>query len=111
MTAKRFIMLPFEEGNLIFDELKYDFDNEWYDSRLCLKDKEIVNLLNELHEGNQQLREALKELKEIGDYQADRIQELSDENRQLEQQMQAILKLTKKIEDCTHDIKLIGDVE
>ena len=72
---------------------------DWY-----IEDKEISpfailtphqssDLLNELHKENEQLRTALKELKEIGDYQADRIQELSDENRQLEQQMQTILKL------------------
>lgn len=36
---------------------------------------------------------------------------LKKENEQLKQQMQTILKLTKKIEDCTYDIKLIGDVE
>ena len=36
---------------------------------------------------------------------------LHDENEQLKQQLQSILKLTKKIEDCTHDIKVIGDVE
>lgn len=71
----------------------------------------VCDLLNEQHETIEQLRTTLKELKEIGDYQADRIQELSDENRQLEQQMQIILELTKKIEDCTHDMKLIGDVE
>lgn len=35
----------------------------------------------------------------------------AEENEELKQQMQTILKLTKKIEDCTYDIKLIGDVE
>lgn len=39
------------------------------------------------------------------------LNELHEENEHLKQQMQTILKLTKKIEDCTHDMKLIGDVE
>lgn len=40
----------------------------------------IIDLLNNLHEGNQSLKSALKELKEIGDYQSDRIKELDKEN-------------------------------
>ena len=43
----------------------------------------IVKLLNELHEENTKLKGALKELKEIGDYQADRIKELDEENQQI----------------------------
>lgn len=39
------------------------------------------------------------------------LNELHEENQELKQQLQSILKLTKKIEDCTHDIKVIGDVE
>ena len=38
----------------------------------------VADLLNELHEENQQLKGALKELKEIGDYQAMRIKELEE---------------------------------
>lgn len=39
------------------------------------------------------------------------LNDYAEENEQLKQQLQSILKLTKKIEDCTHDMKLIGDVE
>ena len=39
------------------------------------------------------------------------INQLSDENEQLKQQLTSILKLTKKIEDYTHDIQIIGDWE
>lgn len=43
-----------------------------------------------LEKENEQLRTALKELKEIGDYQADRIQELNDENEQLKETNQEL---------------------
>ena len=43
-----------------------------------LTDRQATNLLNELHEENQQLKGALKERKEIGDYQAMRIKELEE---------------------------------
>ncbi len=36
----------------------------------------VVELLNELHKENKEFRKALTELKEIGDYQANRIKEL-----------------------------------
>ena len=39
------------------------------------------------------------------------VEKLEKKNERLKQQMQTILKLTNKIEDCTHDIKMIGDVE
>ena len=39
------------------------------------------------------------------------LNDLYDENEQLKKQLQSILKLTKKIEDYTHDIKMMGDVE
>ena len=40
--------------------------------------EEVVDVLNKLSDENEQLKEALKELKEIGDYQEMRIQELYD---------------------------------
>lgn len=48
-----------------------------------IRGSRIGDLLNDLADENEQLRNALKELKEIGDYQADRIQELSDDNERL----------------------------
>ena len=44
---------------------------------------QAVDLLNELNEENTTLKEALKELREIGDYQKGRIDELHEENQQL----------------------------
>lgn len=41
---------------------------------------DFIDMLNALYEENQSLKSALKELKEIGDYQADRIKELDKEN-------------------------------
>jgi len=46
----------------------------------------LCNLLNELHEENTTFMEALKELKEIGDYQAMRIKELEEENQKLQKE-------------------------
>ena len=57
----------------------------WGKDNLSVYD--ITKLLNDLIEENEELISALKELKEIGDYQAYRIQELDDENEQLRQQL------------------------
>ena len=40
---KQYIIIPFEEGNLIFK----DDGREFFNSVDCLKDNEIVDLLNE----------------------------------------------------------------
>ena len=56
MTEKRFTMIYFEtDGNLIFDENKHN--GEWYDSTECLQDDEIVELLNNLSDENEQLKQ------------------------------------------------------
>ena len=47
----------------------------------------LIFLLNELNDENQQLKGALNELKEIGDYQAMRIQELNDMNSLIEDEI------------------------
>ena len=65
MTEKRFTMADGEYNNPIC----YDYGNG-------LSYIDVMELLNALHEENQHLRKALTELKEIGDYQADRIKEL-----------------------------------
>ena len=41
----------------------------------------------------------------------DLLNEQHKENEQLKQQLKSIYKLIKKIEDCTHDVKLIGNYE
>jgi len=48
---------------------------------------EVVQLLNKLNDENKTFREALKELKEIGDYQAMTIKELDDENQKLKDKL------------------------
>ena len=46
----------------------------------------LCDLLNEQHETIQQLKKGIEELKEIGDYQANRIYELQEENEQLKKE-------------------------
>ena len=62
------------------------------------ENQHMRKLVNE----NEQLRTALKELREIGDYQEGRIQELNEENQELQQrndrQCQTIDKLYTLIE-------------
>lgn len=72
-------------------EKRYSVENRW------VKDNCIDNLLN-------------INFNTITDAMmcCDLLNQLNDENEQLKQQMQTILKLTKKIEDCTYDIKIIG---
>ena len=48
--------------------------------------EQVFERLNSLNDENEQLKGALKELKEIGDYQEMRIQELGKENEQLKQE-------------------------
>ena len=58
---------------------------------------DVVGLLNMLHEENTELRTALKELQEIGDYQADRIAELDNENIKLEDQLKNLRRLANEV--------------
>ena len=84
MTAKRFTYEYDEYNGNLFDNKMNTFyhieDNDENIEVLC-------DRLNWLVEENEQLKEALKELKEIGDYQAKRINELNDENEQLRKQL------------------------
>ena len=52
-----------------------------------IADNEVVELLNALYEENKTFREALKELKEIGDYQEMRIKELDGMNSLIEDEI------------------------
>lgn len=78
MTKKRFRLRLSELGNgMITDTQKRKdlfFEKEFLDVTL----PQANEWLNELAEENRYLREALKELKEIGDYQALRIKELQE---------------------------------
>ena len=90
MTAKRFYVAESNliDGYCVFDrEKKYAFSPKPREAD-CLND---AHTLNELYEENEQLKSALKELKEIGDYQADRIRELDDENEHIKQTIKTMI--------------------
>lgn len=53
---KQYILIPFEEGNLIFK----DDGREFFNSVDCLKDNEIVDLLNEQYETIQEYKHLVK---------------------------------------------------
>lgn len=67
MTNKRFVMIYFEtDGNLIFND--ETGEKEWFDSTECMQDEEIVEMLNALHEENEQLTKEIEDLKEERDF-------------------------------------------
>lgn len=70
------------------EQLKNGVHSSYYEH------KRIVNSycdkIKELEKENEQLKDALKELKAIGDYQEHRIKGLDDENEQLKQFKQAV---------------------
>ena len=72
MTEKRFKRVySMRNGQIgITDEL-HDSGDKSFPKNLTVN--ETVELLNMLHEENTEFRTALKELREIGDYQAHRI--------------------------------------
>lgn len=121
MTKKRFIN-DIDNGKLI------DTKGELFtiDCSDAVDFYELWEFLNKLNDENEQLKKRVEYLErkiqrernattkqhlKWSDEAETKIKELEEENEQLKQQMQTILKLTKKIEDCTYDIKLIGDVE
>ena len=71
----------------------------------------VRDLLNELNDENKTFREALKELKEIGDYQALQIKELDDENQKLQKDNEQ-LKIDLGIAEDNHklDKEIIDDI-
>ena len=91
MTAKQFEVIDyFDSENKSIKAIRdngtteiYSMDNELEANSTCEK-------LNALHEENTQLKEGLKELKEIGDYQAQRIQELNNENQHIKNTIQTM---------------------
>ncbi len=85
--TKRFQLFQHKNEEYILDEpnTHLDFIEMLGDA---LTFEEIVDLLNEQHETITTLTSALKELKEIGDYQAMRITELDAENQKLNHRRQ-----------------------
>ena len=71
-------------------------DSNWQDM--------LINLLNQLNDENQhlkgvskELKEGLKELKEIGDYQGAMIRELDTENQQLIKENENLKHIIKRL--------------
>ena len=94
MTEKRFTTVELPKPN------RWGI---WYDGAY-LSTYQVCILLNEyvdVKKENEQLKEALIELKEIGDYQYTRIKELSDENDELEQTNQRLTIALKEIKEKT----------
>lgn len=77
MTEKRFT-----EVEIRFNEFSVA------DNGSLMASHEVINTLNKQHETITTLTSALKELKEIGDYQAMRITELDAENQKLNHRRQ-----------------------
>lgn len=88
MTAKRFTI---DKKGGVF----YLFDNG--DLILISDGQPVCDLLNELHEENKTFREALQELKEIGDYQAMRIKEFDNENQKLKKENERLKSFIKTL--------------
>ncbi len=71
-----------------------------------MTDKEVKQLTKKVNQQkheisrlidiNNKLKTKLIELKEIGDYQADRIKELTEENEQLEEQLRNLRRLVNE---------------
>ena len=109
MTEKRFEyvkpVVAFAKSGII-DNLKqntFDFTED-----------NVIDILNELNEENKTFREALKELKEIGDYQAMRIRELSNMNSLIEYEIDkkiAILTDAKIKSFQNEDEELLGKIK
>lgn len=78
--------------------------------RVCNSER-LEEFLNELAKENEEINESVVSIAKEYSEQEIIIDMLQNENEQLKQQLQSLLKLTKKIEDCTYDMKLIGDVE
>lgn len=83
-------------------------ENEFYKGKNRLSPSQVIDLLNDLYEENQALKSDRARYEE--ECRLDVFKELFEQNEQLLKQLQSILKLTKKIEDYTYDIKLIGDM-
>ena len=98
MTEKRFKLKYINEQHISANL----YDNKTFIGAIGIGEELIVELLNGLSEENEQLKEALIELKEIGDYQYARIKELSDENEQLEQTNQRLTIALKEIKEKTN---------
>ena len=122
MTEKRFHFGYVLGDTGLIDE---QAEHKWFIENCCnitdLKKnwKTVCDKLNEVNDENEQLKKILgflqndnvSDIVDVLNYQENQMWKFQKENEQLKQQLQSILKLTRKIEDCIHDIKVIGDFE
>ena len=96
MTEKRFNM-EYVHGNTTI----------WHitDCGEHIPDEKLCDLLNELNDENEQLKKALVELKEIGDYQEGRIKELDKENEQLQEEIKDLNDVLARYEEKYGDVE------
>ena len=90
-------------------ERKIDRERTSYQKQHEKWEEEIQKENEQLKSKNRGLQSELQIFKEDATHSNLQINKLADENEQLKQQLQSVLKLVKKIEDCTYDIKIIGD--
>ena len=85
MSKKRFVIKP---SVIVTDSFVIIDKNKKYTFPVLESTLNYMfnKALNELHEENKTFREALQELKEIGDYQAMTIKEFDDENQKLKEE-------------------------
>ena len=95
MTEKRFTLHKGLDTLNIMDNTPYN--EHIYINKSSRDMALVVEVLNMLHEENTEFRTALKELKEIGDYQAHRIEELTNENMKLEEQLRNLRRLANEL--------------
>ena len=106
-----------EKEIINFDKETYydkimEYAHDWYWDYVYNNHLELVEVckrMNELEEENITFKEALKELKEIGDYQADRINELGERNNRQYQQLKKIYELIEK-QDWVSLTKIIEEL-
>ena len=102
------------EERFTWEYSNYDSTGEIYDgigNRVLITDyiqkwelEEWCQELNEQNDENKTFREALKELKEIGDYQEFYIKELQDENTELEKENEHLKKRISELEKEVDDL-------
>ena len=100
MTKKRFTISQNGDLFTVRDTVEkkpigvFEFKENEFPVYFCFH--KIIDLMNDLSNENEQLKKALVELKEIGDYQEGRIKELNDENEHLESELEKVVEVCRK---------------
>lgn len=107
MSEKQYELKEYSHGLFIQDNKN---NKVQYYSQSKASMNYIVDKLNELSNENRQLKEALKELKEIGDYQAMVIQESYDIGDEIDKKIAVLTEA--KIESFQNgDEELLGKIK